>query len=323
MEIIKIKHYWNTVLTFYNPEKANYWNSITRCNFSQKKISLHKYYLDFSSKINYPNTINSDGIPILSHQDNMEIEHPLIIAQYGLGIFSLLEKRKFQDTLLLNKFIKVSDWFVDNKKQYKNGCCWTIELAYPNLGLIAPWVSAMVLGQAISILSRASLLTENKIYESTAVEALVPFDHSVSEGGVKNYFRSFTIYEEFPTKDKPSVVLNGFIFALFGLFDLILLKKDEAAMRLFNAGIDSLISLLPFYDSKYWSLYYLYNYPKKYYSSQTYHIIAYEQLKALYYITNKVEFFNYSKKWEQNSVNNIYRTLALLNKLIISNELIK
>ena len=322
MNFNDIKYYWNKILVFYKPEKANYWNSLTKCNISQGNISLDKYYLDFSSKVNYPDNINSEGIPLFSYLEQPEIEHPIVIAQYGLGIFSLLEKKN-QDTLLLDKFLNIADWFVNNKKHYKSGCCWTIDLLYPHLGLTKPWISAMVLGEAISVLSRAYKLSENNIYKSTALEALAPFEDLISEGGVKNYFLSIPIYEEFPTKDKPSVILNGFIFALFGLYDLVLLSNNNTARILFNVGINSLISLLPYYDSKYWSIYYLYKYPKKYYSSLTYHILAYEQLKVLYYLTNRIEFFDYSKKWEQYSENNINRTVALMNKLITSNEFVQ
>lgn len=323
MNFVAIKNYWNKIVVFHDPEKANYWNSLTRCNISKEKISLGQYYLDFSTKVNYPNKTNSGAIPLINTSRQHSLEHPLIITQYGLGIFSQLEKNNFQDELLRDKFLLVADWLVKNKKKYKDGCCWPIGLLYPRFGLIRPWNSAMVLGEAISILTRAYMLTENKIYEKTAVEALVPFDNSVEDGGIKNFFHSHPIYEEFPTLNRPSAILNGFIFSLFGLFDLILLRNNESARRLFNDGTDSLISLLPLYDSKYWSLYYLYNYPQKYYSSLTYHIIALEQLKALYYITNKIIFLNYSKKWEQNSEKKLNRTIALINKLTISNEIIK
>src|SRR4030065_467154 len=68
----------------------------------------------------------------------------------------------------------------------------------------------------------------------------------------------------------------------FSRGQLKLLNKNSKAFLLFTAGIESLLKLLPYYDFKSWSNYFLYEYPKKYYSSYTYHILVTEQLKALY-----------------------------------------
>ena len=47
-------NYINKVLVFYSPKRAVYWNSITKCNIKIKPDSLGKYYLDFSTKVDYP-----------------------------------------------------------------------------------------------------------------------------------------------------------------------------------------------------------------------------------------------------------------------------
>jgi hypothetical protein len=47
----------------------------------------------------------------------------------------------------------------------------------------------------------------------------------------------------------PAHILNGFIFALFGLYDYYRVTQDEHALELFNAGIETLRSKLHLYDT--------------------------------------------------------------------------
>ena len=133
-------------------------------------------------------------------------------------------------------------------------------------------------------------------------------------------FKSLLIYEEFPTPIKPMAVLNGYIFSLYGLYDLYLLNGNKKAYNLFFEGVQSLKGLLPYYDIKYWTQYFLYNYPKKYLSSFTYHILVTEQLKALYIITDEKLFLQYYRRWNNYSHSFIKKTVALINKLISSNK---
>ena len=91
------------------------------------------------------------------------------------------------------------------------------------------------------------------------------------------------------------------MFILFGLNDLTLVNKNELAIELFQRGVQSLKKLLPYYDLGFWSRYYLFDYPKKYVASFTYHSLHYEQLKSLYFITGEEVFLDYSRKWESYS----------------------
>ena len=179
----------------------------------------------------------------------------------------------------------------------------------------------MAQGQAISVLTRASLLDGSKNYEQLALEALGPFNFEVKDGGLINYFNSISVFEECPTPNKPMVVLNGFIFALFGLNDLILLNGSETAKQLFAKGIDSLNKILPFFDIKHWTQYYLFDYPHNYYSSFTYHILVTEQLKALYHLTGDINILKYHEKWHGYSKSYINRTRALIKKVTSSHKL--
>jgi hypothetical protein len=307
-------------LIFYFRGNIGYWNSITRCCISEKPDRLGRYYLDFSSKADYPGKFSKDGIPLFSYRGESLIEHPTVIAQYAFGIFEELYKKEFKESILHNKFIKLADWFEQNKFSVANGLGWVINVKQPEYSLDSAWISSMAQGQAISVLTRATLITGLNKFEKLAEDALSPLEFDVKDGGLINYFNSIPVYEEFPSPKKTMAVLNGFIFCLFGLYDLVLLNKNSRATNLFNSGIESLKKIIPYFDVGYWTRYYLFDYPKKYLSSYTYHILVTEQLKALFYITNDVIFKEYYLKWNNYSNNLFNKSRALLQKLFYANK---
>jgi len=319
--MINLYNYINKILVFYLPDKAEYWNSITKCCIIEKPLEVGNYYLDFSSKAFYPQQFSSDGIPLFNYKTYLNTEQPVVIAQYALGLLSLLAKENFNHPGLEKKYLNVADWFVKNKQPFKEGIGWYIKILHPNYGLNAPWISAMAQGEAISVLTRAAKISKNDLYENVAIKALVPFEYKVSSGGIVNHFNSIPVYEEAPSTPKTMAVLNGFIFSLFGLYDLYLLNKNKKAYSLFNNGIDSLIKLIPYYDFKYWTNYFLYEYPQQYYSSFTYHVLVTEQLKVLYILTGEHILNLYAKKWESYSKSFIKKSIALIHKISSSNKI--
>jgi len=323
MTFKEFKNYYNKILVFYSPEKAGYWNSLTPCSIFEKPDRLERYYLDFSSKIPYPGVFSNEGIPLYSFQGRELIIHPTVVTQYAFGLYEKLYLNNFKDDDLKNKFLRMARWIYHNSADVKGGKGWLINIEYnPEYRLVNPWISAMAQGQAISVLTRASQLLEDEKYVWQAEMALGPFNFEVKDGGLINYFNSIPVYEECPTPHKPMVVLNGFIFALFGLYDLILLNGNETAKQLFTQGIDSLLRILPYFDVKNWTRYYLFDYPNKYYSSYTYHILVTQQLKALYYLTDDLNILKYYEKWDLYSKSYKNRTRALIKKLTSSNKFI-
>jgi hypothetical protein len=316
-----LRNYLNKISVFYFPEKAGYWNSITPCTINQKPQNLGRYYLDFSSKVDYPGSFSFQGIPLFSFEGNSSIEHPTVIAQYAFGIYESLFVKNYLDDALKAKYLNMADWFINNAVNVKGGKGWWINIDYyPEYKLKNPWISAMAQGEAISVLTRAAKLVQNESYERFAIEALGPFHHDVKDGGLVNYFKNIAVFEECPTPDKPMAVLNGFIFSLFGLYDLFLLNGNEKAYALFTQGINSINKILPYFDIEHWSQYYLFDYPKKYYSSYTYHLLVTEQLKALYYLSNDNKILEYHIKWKNYSNSFFNRTRALVKKITSSNK---
>ena len=121
------------------------------------------------------------------------------------------------------------------------------------------WYSAMAQGQAMSLLVRAFIRTQNHKYLDAALKATTLYTIPSSKGGVMAKFADkYVWYEEYPTTPS-SFVLNGFIYSLIGLYDLKMVAppsdKATLAADLFDAGMTSLRTLLPLYDTGSGSIY--------------------------------------------------------------------
>lgn len=124
-----------------------------------------------------------------------------------------------------------------------------VDVAVPKYGLTPGWIGAMGQGQAISVLLRAHALTGEEEWYESARAALGPLPRSRLEGAL--------VLEEYPT-GVPSAVLNGWIFAVLGVWELGRAGGDPRAAELFTESTDGLLALLPRYDVGWWSRYSLY-----------------------------------------------------------------
>lgn len=128
-----------------------------------------------------------------------------------------------------------------------------------------------------------------------------PLFTPVKEGGAYREFAGLPFYEEYPTK-KPSMVLNGFIYTLFGLYDLgsCSCKDSVVASKMFEAGYNTLVKLLPLYDGGFCSRYSLSHitvFPN-YNSNPLYHPIHVNQLIAINSIRRSPVLEYYIKEWK-------------------------
>jgi D-glucuronyl C5-epimerase-like protein len=109
---------------------------------------------------------------------------------------------------------------------------------YPGEGLEAPWVSAYAQGFALSLFVRLFRVTGEATYADGARSVFLSFRQ------LGTRWRPWVDYttggdlwlEEYPS-GRPSHVLNGFNFALFGLYDYERLSRDPGAHQLLEAAL--------------------------------------------------------------------------------------
>lgn len=113
--------------------------------------------------------------------------------------------------------------------------------------LKAPWVSAMAQGLALSALARAYSLAGGGELLALAQDAARVFEIDAAAGGVRVVEDGDVYYEEYPTPPYPRI-LDGFAFALLGLYDLYKVGGDPKIERLFWAGAQTLAERIGQWD---------------------------------------------------------------------------
>jgi heparosan-N-sulfate-glucuronate 5-epimerase len=168
--------------------------------------------------------------------------------------------------------------------------------------LEAPWYSCLSQGEAGSLLVRAAqALGRPQLLElaDQMVEPLLDADSPLVVATPEG-----PVLQEYPT-DPPSHVLNGWITALFGLYDVAQAHRDptptaHAAGTAFEAGTAALAARLPRYRTSFrWSLYDLYPHPLPNTASVSYHRLHVAQLRELHTLAGLDAFSATAEAWER------------------------
>jgi hypothetical protein len=155
-------------------------------------------------------------------------------------------------------------------------------------GAILPpgWLSAMAQGQAASLFVRLALATDDDELARASVDALAPLGVAVEDGGVMGRLSGAPFPEEYPTVPH-SHVLNGAIFALWGMADVAAGVEADPWRSRFRDGLETLAMSIWAWDIGYWTRYDLYPHRGLVnVSSSFYHVLHIDQLAALARITD-------------------------------------
>ncbi len=233
---------------------------------------------------------NSEGVPVVDYGEDIGRQiNPVTVAQYGLNNWELYlqtQESQYSDVVIIQ-----SNWLVDHQEEGK----WTYHFEIKERSLQKGWISAMAQGQAISLLLRAWQLTEDSLYFRSAQEAFSIFRLTLDQGGVSFIESDSSIwFEEYPNRLNPSHVLNGHIWALFGLWDYYRVTNDQATKQLFEAGVQAVADQIDRYDTGYWVLYE--QEPLRLING-SYMDLQIDQMNVIYAITQNPIFDIYAKRW--------------------------
>jgi heparosan-N-sulfate-glucuronate 5-epimerase len=245
-------------------------STVPDLNMEVNQSSLDYYYFKFKLNLKKLNRLiidfDQDGIPL--NRPYIDVEnvnsnyYPITIGQYGLAVYhSWLEKK---ETKHKAQFLNIADWFttqciIDERL----GGYWLTEVPKPEFKVFDPWKSAFSQSRGISILLRAYQLTGDISYFLRAEKALTPFTFSTLNGGVAvDLDEEMAFYEEY-VAEKPTRVLDGAFFSLFGVYDFIRVtnelpdyrESNQLAQEIFRKGINGLKFWLPKFDMGYWVYY--------------------------------------------------------------------
>ncbi len=259
------------------------------------------YYNDLTNKVLLGDkNVDSNGIPFLVDFDGSKVQMPTMIFQYGLGAYDLWLLTNQE--LYLKKAIICAEWAVNNQNEI--GAWNNFSHIYPQY----PY-SAMSQGEGISLLLRLYKETGEIKYFNSAVRANKYMTTSTEDGGVLKVDGGEYIYLEYIQK---SIVLNGWIFALFGLYDFSLSNPSEIISNFWIKSVNTLIKHIPEYDNGYWSMYNT----DGLIASPFYHKLHIAQLLALYHITGESIFSEYAQRWTKYQKRPINKMFAFVKKAI-------
>lgn len=196
------------------------------------------------------------GVPLIPTYidvaDNRLVYYPISIGQYGLAIYHTWLKTKAESDA--RRFLNIVDWFYRQRIQDDKGVYWLTDVPKPEYRITRPWPSAFSQSRGISILLRGWQMSGDENYHRAAEGALTIFDIAARDGGVTTFTDLGPFYEEYPT-DFPTMVLDGCLFSLCGLYDAARVLHSAKAKALFDAGLATVRRWLPRYDLGYWMRY--------------------------------------------------------------------
>lgn len=192
---------------------------------------------------------------------------------------------------------------------------WRHSAAYPHTFPLAPgWVSGMAQGQAASLLARLHGETGDDRYPGAIARAVEAMLRPSAAGGCAAELDGGFVIEEYPTAP-PSLVLNGAIFALWGLHDAALALDDAALRRSFEDGAGTLAAALDRWDLGWWTRYDLFPHPLPNVASGFYHRLHITQLEAMEQLSPDERLGAARARWERYAASRASRRRAMAAKI--------
>lgn len=279
---------------------------------------LGSYYIDMRpAMIHYSDNIydgqfDENGVPMCGFEDGGYSYFPINIAQYGFMLHAEWLETKDEKTLdQLKANLKQLEKL---KTETEEDCVWYHSHFEAKYHIAAPWPSAMAQGECISFYLRMYQILGDESLLKTAIKSYQFLDKDVANNGVKRIDADGNLwYEEYPSTP-PSYVLNGFIYTLFGLYDLLRVTQRQDVKMNIDRCLKTLKDNLDKFDAGYWSYYDLLKKELvRYYYQKNVHV---PQLKVLAMLTGDPIFQNYATKWENHLTPWNYMLVKIMYRIL-------
>jgi heparosan-N-sulfate-glucuronate 5-epimerase len=316
---VKRLAYYQRIFSAYllrGNSQLTFWHDHPEANPRARTDQLGEYYMTFSQKADYAGPFDPAGVPMLDYRGQIGVQYnPIAIAQYGLGNYNLLRHDAEPETRR-KRVLAASDWLVTNLEQNAHGVwVWNHKFDWEYRDTLrAPWYSGLAQGQGISLLVRAHGETGESRYLEAAQRAFVSQQRESKDGGVLSIDAQGDTWIEEYLVDPPTHILNGMIWASWGVYDYFLATGETQARDLFERVIHTLVKNLARYDLGFWSLYEHSGTRLPMIASPFYHRLHIVQLRILHQITGQAVFLEYADRWERYGQSRLRRIAALCYK---------
>jgi len=320
MSLFNRLHYFRRIFRAYfgaGNSQLSFWHDQPSVNENFTVDELGEYYMPFLEKADYAGTFDDKGIPMLDYHGKIGRQYnPIAIAQWGLGNYNQFCRTKSRERQ--SKFLLASDWLCQHLEQNADGILvWNHHFDWEyRTPLRAPWYSALAQGQGISLLVRAYRETNDIGYLRAAEQVFASFQKDTNAGGVAFTDQSNNLWFEEYIVTPPTHILNGFIWATWGIYDFFLATRNPFAQELLAGAVKTLRENLEDYDLDFWSLYEQSGTSLPMVASPFYHRLHIVQLRVMHKITGESMFASYADRWENYTYSRANRTRALCYKSV-------
>lgn len=176
------------------------------------------------------------------------VDHPVVTGQYAVS--ALDEWHITGEQLWLDRAVAAADHLIETKVE-RGDAWWYVypfDWTYYERTLTAPWYSGMAQGTSLSLFARlAEEQPDVERWRTAALHTWLSFRQSRSETEpwAKIIDNQQLWFEEYAGDQPPLLVLNGHIFALYGIYDYFMLTKDPEAALYFDGGATTVLLNMP------------------------------------------------------------------------------
>ncbi len=243
------------------------------------KDGVAGYYNDLTEKVTKDDS--SILVPKYKVDTGEEIYFSIGVFQYGLAAYDLLLQTGEQ--IYRDKLLACAEWALENQESGGGWVTFAYKRAENNY-------SSMAQGEGISMLIRAHILTGDERFADAAHKAREFMLTPITDGGTAEYIdEGVLLYEDTCNP----VILNGWIFSLWGLYDYCKYFCDQQSRDVLEKTLAALCNKLPSFDTKYWSKYE----DGKRICSPFYHKLHIAQLEVMYDLFGDDVYKDYADKW--------------------------
>jgi heparosan-N-sulfate-glucuronate 5-epimerase len=239
------------------------------------------YFIDFRAKTISPTAARPEKLL------------PAGLAQLALGFW---ERWLAGDRTATTEFFQVCELIEKKGEPYGNELRWRHDMWVPKYRLEPPHYSALAQAQVASVFVRAYSLSGDPRHAEVALAAIRPLLDIRSDLVAET--ADGPVPEESPSQP-PSHILNGWIYALWGLWEVDVALRESVARDMLASSIDCLRVKLPSYDVGWWTKYSLYPHLLPDLAKPFYHRLHVDQLEILYRLTGFPDFSETAARWRQ------------------------
>jgi hypothetical protein len=274
-----------------------------------------QYFMCFRQKADYPGPFDAAGVPLLDYRGTIGRQYnPIAVAQYGLARFN--RWCATYDAGDRRAWNTAASWLAAGSRVNAHGVrVWVHQFDWPYRQILkAPWYSGLAQGNGVSLLVRAARASGDAALAAAAHDAFESFRRPITEGGVVVTDDRGHLWIEEYLVDPPSHILNGFIWASWGVYDYAVWSGRREAFGVWERCVETMAARLHEFDTGWWSLYETPHRGRRMLASPYYHRLHITQLQVLHRLTGLAVFADYADRFASYHRSRACRARAIAEK---------